>query len=776
MNSSHGHLAMSHDAQQGEVLCPLCKAIANTVIPHYKTDESIPSASQSPEGGLSLIQNYDNFACALRARNDAQMKPSSNGELSVREFALAESCLTKSELRWRQTTPTPPMHSTIGHMRVMQAAWSAAAYTLLATMSSTTGADIVDKTSGGVDADRTVIEQMLRFISRARNWLDATLLDYDRDIVDVLHQLLIPSGKEFKDVHGPSLQFLRFSPLPVVVDHYSPTDKIGVALFAVPASSANDRRSAAWPILHQPILSQDLHVVAIAAVCSANDIVVAQTYVKLLCIARLTQIMIEPICTGRIDAKCVLANIRAAQEVEISETAESVKKRVRDCFEMSEGSSTSHVSDWNGPPEPHSVFADGALERFRDHACIAANVPIHPCPTIEPPSGTSLETIVLDSWLPYLEYASYLLDAFMGRRDTSTFTSTSISSSQVSPVTVRVCSLLEKLGLNEIRDCKDGDFIGMPKLAPLESNVVVNLVTDWGKMFATYYADLSVTNTSCVESAAGVQGRPRGFTCNDEDLVREPDDEDDEAIALATTATRGGNVSDQLSDGASDDDQGIELEDAILVGDMTGEGDFGDDFDEDGGGINDDDDEDGIEDDYDIGDGDGDTPNAGGEYNDDEDEEGIDEEGIIEQIINAGEGVLPPQIANWLLQMGVSENAIRSLPGGRQGSAVNFTPWTLHGVDPDLTPYTSSNMPTLPGDDSAVSLPYPPLVGSISGSMAVHVTGEAYDRDIMRTQLIDLSHLGLGRRHRIGLIELPRVFTELYKQVCLFSIIYISSL
>jgi hypothetical protein len=56
-----------------------------------------------------------------------------------------------------------------------------------------------------------------------------------------------------------------------------------------------------------------------------------------------------------------------------------------------------------------------------------------------------------------------------------------------------------------------------------------------------------------------------------------------------------------------------------------------------------------------------------------------------------------------------------------------------------------------------------PFQGSVSGTAVVHgLHGESLGSGC---GFYDISHLGLGRRHRMRLIELPSLFTSAYQQV-----------
>jgi hypothetical protein len=53
-----------------------------------------------------------------------------------------------------------------------------------------------------------------------------------------------------------------------------------------------------WPILRLPVLSQDLHTLAIAVVTSCRDLVSAEESLAVVCLARLAQSLVEPYLTG----------------------------------------------------------------------------------------------------------------------------------------------------------------------------------------------------------------------------------------------------------------------------------------------------------------------------------------------------------------------------------------------------------------------------------------------------------------------------------------------
>ena len=674
--------------------------------------------------------------------------------LSVREFRLAEACLVRSQLPWRNDTPPSSdfLKSSTGRMRLLHATWSATAYSLLTMCCASTATDNAEAVGSVGDVDWVVIRQLTKFLQSGDEWVDTDSVQISNNLRCALLQLVAPTDADLAAyrLQIPTCPLARHAPTPVVLDLQCPADEYGHI----------ENIAKEWPLLAQPLLTHDLHTLAVAVTTSTSDKILIRNYIAVLCLARLAQIMIEPLCTGRLDSSPVIDSMSNAKAKRTDTSPDGGKKRLRECYEATASDtalSMSHDESLSSSGAAE-VFAPDGLEQWRAHVCAAARVPCHPCPLIQPPTNGYLEAIVLDSWIPYLEFACSLYSTLLGDnsgggglpwcgkgRSDGTYPST----------TTRVMHMVSVVGLdgmkrdsNVLDKHRAGPSPPSPRLCPVSCPLACDLASAWGAMYDIYYAGVQVSNRDCVESAPRQAGRPRGYTHNDEDMVRDCGESEDEG-----EGGRGGGVEERGAGGEEEDlsDGGVDLGEVHIVDPLA----VGDDYD--------------TDEDVNLEDGD--------EYGDDEDDED-DEDGIgnnalteelidmDEEILQAGDGAWPAQIANWLLQMGVSEADTLALraEGHAIGGVTTEMPWGLIGVDPDLTPYTVSNAPCVAGEEPPLGR-YPSLLGSVSGSCAAYITGIPDQSVIIRTQLVDVSHLGLGIRHGIGLVNLPHKFTDLYKQV-----------
>lgn len=130
-----------------------------------------------------------------------------------------------------------------------------------------------------------------------------------------------------------------------------------------------------WGILHQSLLSQDLHVLSVAAVTCSTDASAAQQLCGLMALARLTQILLEPLSTG------IHRSFAAPLTVSSQPPDPAIKI--------------------GGSQDNDSTAA--AMAHLRAAVCQVLSIDIS-----YGPSGSELVRHVAEEWVPFLEFASCL--------------------------------------------------------------------------------------------------------------------------------------------------------------------------------------------------------------------------------------------------------------------------------------------------------------------------------------------------------------------------------
>jgi hypothetical protein len=360
---------------QGEVVCPLCKTVANGILPcHLPLLAPHTSVDQQTHIQISFVAWQDQ--CHF-----LEGRVSSNDSSPAFDLLVADHCLAKSQL-----SPTPDLSfgvlgevgKHITSLRQLQALWSAVGYTLLsAIMALNDSTQAPDRSMSKLSM--VVVDQLFRCSQRAAEWLSSEF-DYRATVLTPLRDLLFSSEIcSLKLPHKCDLQtfnqdalsrFLSLQPLPVVAvgDAINPEDSevLRQAFRALP-SIGFDGSQSLWPLLRQPLLSQDLFVIAIALVSNSGNLGEALHLSSLLCLVRLCQILLEP-CSPAGDSG----------EVDVG------KKRAR-------------------IPSDQTLFCfvPDDLEWLRVELYAAAGVPSR---------GQVDETSVQDSWVPFLKFICQLRD------------------------------------------------------------------------------------------------------------------------------------------------------------------------------------------------------------------------------------------------------------------------------------------------------------------------------------------------------------------------------
>lgn len=101
--------------------------------------------------------------------------------------------------------------------------------------------------------------------------------------------------------------------------------------------------------------------------------------------------------------------------------------------------------------------------------------------------------------------------------------------------------------------------------------------------------------------------------------------------------------------------------------------------------------------------------------------------------------------------------------------------WRMIGVDP-VNLHVDAHLPDLYNAESPAIHTMAPLRGSVTGRAAVYgLSGQRLSEGYC-----DLSHFGLGNRHRGGFVPLPLVYTDLHQMVrqciCIMMFSFFSNL
>jgi len=158
-----------------------------------------------------------------------------------------------------------------------------------------------------------------------------------------------------------------------------------------------------YPALLKPLLSQDLHTIALALAGAGTSVTDAVGLLQLLCTARLCQLLIEPLCTGLVPSVAFASEATGKDSAAVAGTGESghhKKQRMESgCDECCQSPVDSHLATLCGELRGILIAQAGLMG--------PADEP--PVDRTRAPSGQHLLRIVVDSWTPFLEFASALM-------------------------------------------------------------------------------------------------------------------------------------------------------------------------------------------------------------------------------------------------------------------------------------------------------------------------------------------------------------------------------
>lgn len=238
------------------------------------------------------------------------------------------------------------------------------------------------------------------------------------------------------------------------------------------------------PALLKPLLTQDLHTVAVALVGSSSSLTDAVYLLQLLCSARLCQVLIEPLCTGLISPASahppsaqasatqgsVSVSVAPSRDSSSGSQPHAPKKMRTDGSGSGSGSYFESISHGDSSKavlnctdaELLALFVDlrdilvarGGLMGPSDEPSLSltlsdSDFDSHPHTCM--PAGSHLLALVLDSWTPYLQFISALMHcvrtAHAPCSDSYTVPVSATMLAESIPTSANVLALLASMGI-----------------------------------------------------------------------------------------------------------------------------------------------------------------------------------------------------------------------------------------------------------------------------------------------------------------------------------------
>ena len=534
-----------------QVLCPMCKSIANSFLPiscgEFERDIPEPSVYCAVSGSTSGIAEWKSsvplhHSCSertqLKADTSLYLAP-----VNCRMRYLAESVLSHSQLEAKspydggyldndmifterdkcgyksgtfhlekfkgesnQKSIVQVMSRCVSRMRQLHALWSAISYSiLLSTLLERGQGEVsqqVDASTEG-EVSKSLQQHLLQCALSVEDWgfdkNDELGSTFEECVTYPLESLLLlrPSDDlyegdaehnvEKSSVAQSLIVQLARQPLPVVFDSKCPEDSRNIhnilrGLSDIVTNECegkeqmrcdnvnsseksivlkNIKVSGLWPILHQPLLTQDLYMLTVAALCSRSRSLYnneselldsASSLSSLVCLGRLIQILVEPMHIGEDD-----------QHVN-----NSGKKR-QYAFISSEDEIDAKNQEVSG------------LNELRRFACEQIGISAEDILQQEEVDGYDdiLFAITKNKWLPFLEYMVEALNTFHVATMGKDGLTPEIQRSETSAY--RLAHLLSIVGLEGLvnSDSQALDFSG---------GLLRELAKGWGHHYVNYYS------------------------------------------------------------------------------------------------------------------------------------------------------------------------------------------------------------------------------------------------------------------------------------------------
>lgn len=753
------------DTAHGERVCPFCKGLCNTLLPHIPPHLSELPASAATGTSESYVvkslrsadkvtsESLSSIMDQLTARRSLSATAAHVDSISVLTTGLSVFTGRIRDLYavpWYNQSTEPfanilEQNILISRTRSLFSIWSSAAYTILTEVvsaHSVMNASInsledsrMDETfsapfNGFLQADKKAIIVSHQLLASSALLPHAFSDEFLDSAVRVPLRLLI-SGQQpslFKalglsetaDMPAQALKMLtKFSytkrdiwsimvTLPfgaVVSNSYPDVRRLAFVLQLFQDACPHE---ALWGWLLKPLLDQDLHTVLVAAVGVSSSIHAVGDLCCMLSLARLVQCLMEPSCSGIYKS-----------ELGASAGSESSSKRRK-----SDGTPISGSSDkYPFVRAPEVTRLIPSITALRDAVYAEAQLPVDSGAATE---GAELLETVLESLVLFLEFAVCVRSRMSranveqsGTDGTSMDYDESVPSVNQGPrakvdsvdFLPRVESLLALLGLPPMNE-----LLESPRLKEY-AQIWTHQYTLAQSFLLPKISSRSMTAAPVTTAAPTIRGRVSSFSRD--------------SPSVKTTAP----LLSQMTE-AEDDFTG-NVEDVLNEGPGATESDDaeGSDDDEPGGG-----------------------------------DDGISDEALQPAIMTGAE-TLEDLLMHLLAQPNVTDEEVgmyleahASQSAGANPKAAKETMWRLVGVDPSL-PFIDDHPNSLFSVNELRSVPsVTPFQGSLTGQYACFgLSGGAFPSFIC-----DMSHFGVKARHRVGLIPLPRLYTDIYHSVSIF--------
>lgn len=510
-------------AESGEVACPLCKSVANGILPYH-----IPLLTSDCSSSASIQLPINSKTIDSELFLDWS-SPESSDIFPAYDILVADHCLSRSQLQSEQRLvmrSSGAIGKNITSLRQLQALWAAIGYSLLSAVCNPitpTAALVQDMSKTAMVA----VDQLFRCAQRARSWLSSAEFNYEEVVLAPLRRLLFvgqhfsttfPSKCFLQELKLDEItQFLSLQPLPVVFDSICPEDSETLqTAFGIVQSHEHSPTKSMWPFLLQPLLSQDLHVIAVAITSNSHSVTESLHLISLLCLARLCQILLEPVGTGRFVEVC---------HSEDASTSAVGKKRSRfpsDSIDCS--------------------FREGELDLLRDRLCEAAGVTWQ---------GSIDGSLVQDSWVPFLKFSCFLRNLLSHQASLS---EPSIAAQGRSNFVISgedrpfIFQLLHETGLGELVR-----GVAAESEIVLEGALLEKLSALWGNQYQAYYQHSVAPIETSLPPTTPAQDHPQETAVEAKTAPSEEDVEDMES-SEEEDSEDGESESDEEGDSIGEDD------------------------------------------------------------------------------------------------------------------------------------------------------------------------------------------------------------------------------
>ena len=551
-----------------QVVCPMCKSISNSFLPIYSSSSLSLEKSGLSECATSNT-NFDSLDAWLNSSGVEASDVTGSKDLSkyqspysCRSRDLAEAILSHSQLdakirgnygddvrlkdkygyksgnfRLNASSPFRKMAvNAVVMARRLHALWASMAYSLLSSVflesswecESAASPRSTSMSKSGEEGERRMLVSLFRVALSFSEW---GFSDFSCNLCPLEDRLLLrKSSIDFDDQDScPEVLGLLVSlsrrPLPVVFDLTSPDD--GESIHALLNEAIGkmeedgrislDKLSSLWPVLHQPVLAQDLYMLVIASLCSRKKPEEAIALSSLVCIARLVQILIEPT-----ESVLVVANCEAS------------KKR--------------HFLEMKGDAECEDLEREEALRLCKLRSVAMENIGCDKSADMSNSDLGGYLDAVRSKWAPFLEYvraAQCLLKDAVG------------ASSLPSNGNVKDCKrsfdrrerlswLLREVGLGGVNQGQES----APGAVNYSCGLMLELAAGWGRDYKSYYDDLPCSSSP--SSSDGLLWSGHLNTANSSDSDEEEGSEVENCLM--------GDGSDDENDSGSDEQEEFESE------------------------------------------------------------------------------------------------------------------------------------------------------------------------------------------------------------------------